>query len=99
MPLVLGPGEFQLGARKIRVGEDKCARSPDGEHFVGAASTMVDNDEWLAEKVSLTAQQRHTLLYEESAELVGGSIAHLLSFPSAVFARGVFFTRPWFGYR
>lgn len=60
----LGPGEFQLGARKIRVGTDKCARSPDGEHFVGAASTMHDNDLWLTEKVSLTAQQRHMLLYE-----------------------------------
>ncbi len=52
----LGPGEFQLGDRRVKVGADKCARSPDGEHFVGAASTMADADAWLANTVGLSAE-------------------------------------------
>lgn len=58
----LGPGEFQLGDRRVKVGADKCARSPDGEHFVGAASTMADADKWLAETVGLSDADRQTLL-------------------------------------
>ena len=60
----LGAGEFQLGGRRVKVGADRCARSPDGEHFVGAASTMADADAWLAQAVGLDAQQRRGLLYD-----------------------------------
>ena len=60
----LGPGEFQLGDRRVKVGADKCARSPDGEHFVGAASTMADADKWLTDVVGLSASDRQTLLYD-----------------------------------
>ena len=60
----LGPGEFQLGNRRIKVGADRCARSPDGQHFVGAASTMADADRWLSEHVGLDAAERTQLLYE-----------------------------------
>ena len=42
----LGPGEFQLGDRRVKVGADRCARSPDGQNFVGAASPMADADRW-----------------------------------------------------
>ncbi|MGN6546370.1 MAG: N-acetylglucosamine-6-phosphate deacetylase [Aureliella sp.] len=60
----LGPGEFQLGNRRIKVGEDRCARSPDGQHFVGAAATMADADHWLSKHVGLDAADRARLLYE-----------------------------------
>ncbi|MCC6509447.1 MAG: N-acetylglucosamine-6-phosphate deacetylase [Pirellulaceae bacterium] len=60
----LGPGEFQLGDRMVKVGSDKCARSPDGEHFVGAAATMADADHWLTNVVGLSAADRQTLLYD-----------------------------------
>jgi N-acetylglucosamine-6-phosphate deacetylase len=60
----LGPGEFQLGNRRIKVGEDRCARSPDGQNFVGAASTMADADRWLAEHLGLEGTDRAILLYE-----------------------------------
>lgn len=59
----LGPGEFQLGNRRVKVGTDRCARSPDGENFVGAASTMADEDQWLAEVVGMNATDRNQLLY------------------------------------
>lgn len=60
----LGAGEFQLGNRRVRVGDDKCARSPDGQHFIGAAATMADADQWLASAVGLSEEQRRRLLYE-----------------------------------
>lgn len=60
----LGPGEFQLGAYRVKVGADKCARSPDGQHFVGAASTMADADAWLTQVVGLNAHDRQVLLYD-----------------------------------
>jgi N-acetylglucosamine-6-phosphate deacetylase len=59
----LGPGEFQLGDRRVKVGADRCARSPNGEHFVGAASTMADAHQWLLETVGLSDAQCHQLLY------------------------------------
>lgn len=60
----LGPGEFQLAGHRVKVGNDRCARSPDGEHFVGAASTMQDADQWLKHTVGLGQDQRRLLLYE-----------------------------------
>lgn len=60
----LGPGEFQLGNHRVKVGSDRCARSPDGEHFVGAASTMTDADHWLRHSVGLGDDQRRMLLYD-----------------------------------
>lgn len=60
----LGPGEFQLGNRRVKVGADRCARSPDGQHFVGAASTMADADQWLADVVGVSEADRRRLLYE-----------------------------------
>ncbi len=62
----LGPGEFQLGSRRIKVGADRCARSPDGQHFVGAASTMADADEFLATAVGLDDATRQQLLYHNA---------------------------------
>ena len=60
----LGPGEFQLGGRRVKVGADRCARSPDGEHFVGAASSMADADRWLTTAIGLDAADRQRLLYD-----------------------------------
>lgn len=60
----LGPGEFQLAGRRVQVGTDRCARSPDGQHFVGAASTMADADRWLKDCVGVDDQQRQMLLYD-----------------------------------
>ncbi len=72
----LGPGEFQLGDRRVKVGADKCARSPDGEHFVGAASAMADADKWLTEVVGLSAADRHVLLYENPRKWLALAGAH-----------------------
>ncbi len=60
----LGPGEYQLGPRLVKIGADRCARSPDGQHFVGAASKMVDADRWLTENVVESLDIRQKLLYE-----------------------------------
>lgn len=68
----LGPGEFQLGVRRVKVGADKCARSPDGEHFVGAASTMADADAWLEKVVGLSAAERQTLLSDNPRKWLMG---------------------------
>lgn len=67
----LGPGEFQLGDRRVKVGPDRCARSPDGEHFVGAASTMSDADQWLGEVIGLSASDRNQLLYTNPKNWLG----------------------------
>lgn len=60
----LGPGEFQLGNLCVKVGEDRCARSPDGQNFVGAASTMADADHWLTRTVGISSADRSMLLYD-----------------------------------
>lgn len=58
----LGPGSYYLGQRLVRIGEDKAARDPSGEHFVGAASSMRDADRWLKDGLGLDSQLRHKLL-------------------------------------
>jgi N-acetylglucosamine-6-phosphate deacetylase len=60
----LGPGEYQLGKRLVKIGPDRAARSPDGQHFVGAASKMVDADRWLAQRVCADPHVRRQLLYD-----------------------------------
>ncbi len=39
-PAGLGPGRYTLGRWDLTIGEDRVARSPDGSHFVGSATTM-----------------------------------------------------------
>lgn len=60
----LGPGEYQLGKRLVKIGADRAARSPDGQHFVGAASKMVDADRWLSRHVCPDLSIRKRLLYD-----------------------------------
>ena len=66
----LGPGEYQLGSRSVKIGEDKACRDASGEHFVGAASTMADANRWLANSLGLTEKERCTLLYENPVSLI-----------------------------
>jgi N-acetylglucosamine-6-phosphate deacetylase len=60
----LGPGVYQLGGRQVNIGPDKAARDASGEHFVGAASSMRDADQWLTETLRLNLQDRRRLLVE-----------------------------------
>ena len=39
-PAGLGPGRYTLGRWDLSIGEDLVARSPDGSHFIGSATTM-----------------------------------------------------------
>ena len=58
----LGPGTYRLAHREVTIGPDKAARDPSGEHFVGAACSMRDADEWLANQLGLSDDQRRNLL-------------------------------------
>jgi N-acetylglucosamine-6-phosphate deacetylase len=58
----LGPGTYQLGQRIVKIGADKAARDASGEHFVGAASSMRDADQWLTEGLRLDHPLRYQLL-------------------------------------
>lgn len=63
----LGPGTYQLGSRTVRIGADKAARDASGQHFVGAASSMLDADLWLAETLGLDQPLRYKLLVSNPA--------------------------------
>jgi N-acetylglucosamine-6-phosphate deacetylase len=39
-PAGLGPGRYTLGRLDVSIGDDLVARSPDGAHFIGSATTM-----------------------------------------------------------
>jgi N-acetylglucosamine-6-phosphate deacetylase len=39
-PAGLGPGRYTLGRWDVSIGDDLVARSPDGAHFIGSATTM-----------------------------------------------------------
>lgn len=67
----LGPGEYQLGERLVKIGPDKAARDASGEHFVGAASTMKDADLWMAKTLGLSQETRTKLLLENPLALSG----------------------------
>lgn len=58
----LGPGEYALGERTVKIGVDKAARDASGEHFVGAASSMHDADAWLEKNLGLNLEIRTQLL-------------------------------------
>ncbi len=60
----LGPGTYRLGERQVTIGADRAARDPSGEHFVGSASTMQHADQWLANTLQLSLEQRHQLLHQ-----------------------------------
>ncbi len=68
----LGPGTYQLGARSVRIGPDKAARDPSGEHFVGSACTLRDADNWLAGSMDLGADLREQLLCVNPRAWLGG---------------------------
>ena len=67
----LGPGTYQLGARSVKIGEDRAARDPSGEHFVGSASRMRDADRWLEETIQLDPMHRFDLLANNPARFLG----------------------------
>lgn len=60
----LGPGTYRLAGREVTIGADKAARDPSGKHFVGAASSMLDADRWLANSLGLDLETRRQLLHQ-----------------------------------
>jgi N-acetylglucosamine-6-phosphate deacetylase len=66
----LGPGIFRLGHRTVNVGADKAVRDPGGQHFVGAASTMRDADQWLCCELGLGLPLRRQLLVDNPCRFV-----------------------------
>lgn len=67
----LGPGVYQLGQRTVKIGPDKAARDASGQHFVGAASSMLDADRWLAEGLGLDFELRTKLLVSNPTKFIG----------------------------
>ncbi|MEM7473835.1 MAG: N-acetylglucosamine-6-phosphate deacetylase [Planctomycetota bacterium] len=63
----LGPGEYQLGSRMVKIGEDRACRDASGEHFVGSASTMANAESWLLDVIGLDQATRNMLLVENPA--------------------------------
>jgi N-acetylglucosamine-6-phosphate deacetylase len=66
----LGPGTYQLGSRQVKIGEDRVARDPVGEHFVGSASRMCDADRWLEETMQLDSDLRRELTAHNPARFL-----------------------------
>lgn len=62
----LGPGTYRLGEREVCVGVDLAARGASGEHFVGAASTMLDARKWLTESMQLDSAILEAILYQNA---------------------------------
>ena len=60
-PAGLGPGRYTLGRWDISIGDDLVARSPDGSHFIGSATTMRRAHENLRE-TGLDESQSRALL-------------------------------------
>ncbi|MEM8735638.1 MAG: N-acetylglucosamine-6-phosphate deacetylase, partial [Planctomycetota bacterium] len=58
----LGPGDFTLGSKRIRVGEDLLVRDPNGDNFAGSAACMTDADTWLQNVMGVETAARQRLL-------------------------------------
>jgi N-acetylglucosamine-6-phosphate deacetylase len=56
-PSGFGPGTYKLARWQVTVGPDMVARSPDGSHFLGSASTMRDAERILNQQVGLSREQ------------------------------------------
>ncbi len=63
-PAGLGPGRYTLGRWEVRVDADMVARSPDGEHFLGAAITMRQSQSNLKTALGFSDEQCRTLLVD-----------------------------------
>ncbi|MFN3190478.1 MAG: N-acetylglucosamine-6-phosphate deacetylase [Aureliella sp.] len=62
----LGPGEFTLGKKRVRVGTDLVVRDPDGDNFAGSAARMKDADVWLRDAMTLESLERRKLLCDNA---------------------------------
>lgn len=67
----LGPGTYRLGEREVRVGADLAARDASGEHFVGAASTMMDAEAWLTNTLAMTQPELEAILRSNAEKCFG----------------------------
>jgi N-acetylglucosamine-6-phosphate deacetylase len=72
-PSGLGPGTYSLGRWQVTVGSDMVARSPDGSHFLGSASTMRDCERILQQRVGLNQQQIVQLTKRNPRAAIGAS--------------------------
>ncbi len=63
-PAGLGPGQYTLARWNLNIGPDMVARAPDGSHLVGAAITMNQSAQNLAQHLNLTADQLTQLLVD-----------------------------------
>jgi N-acetylglucosamine-6-phosphate deacetylase len=70
-PSGLGPGTYTMSRWRVTVGPDMVARSPDGSHFIGSASTMRDADRILRERVGLDERQVRQLTQTNPRAAVG----------------------------
>lgn len=72
-PAGLGPGCYTLGRWAVRVDADMVARSPDGEHFLGAAITMRQSQFNLTTALGLSDEQCRTLLVDNPQRALAGA--------------------------
>ncbi len=60
-----------MGSKKVEVGDDLAARSPDGSHFLGAAATMPQIAAGLREKAGLDKKTIRRLMLANPARALG----------------------------
>ena len=69
-PAGLGPGRYTVGRRKLLVGEDLVARSPDGLYLIGSALTMQQAERNLREQLGLGDKQIRQLMVDNPRRAV-----------------------------
>ena len=70
-PAGLGPGIYTLGRWTLKIGEDMVARAPDGSHLVGAAITMPQSADNLANHLHLSPADVSQLMVENPRRALG----------------------------
>jgi N-acetylglucosamine-6-phosphate deacetylase len=67
----MGPGEYQLGDRRVVIDENLATWSADRSHLMGSAGTMPRSHRLLREGMGLDEPQIHQLLSENPRRILG----------------------------
>jgi N-acetylglucosamine-6-phosphate deacetylase len=67
----MGPGEYQLGDRRVIIDENLATWSADCSHLMGSAGTMPRSHRLLRDEIGLDETQIHQLLDENPRRILG----------------------------
>jgi N-acetylglucosamine-6-phosphate deacetylase len=70
-PAGLGAGRYTLGRWDLTIGDDLVARSPDGSHFIGSATTMRRAHALLSDQLGFSDMQCAALLKRNPRAAIG----------------------------